>query len=35
MNKYRVHQTISIFVEAENEFQAVEKVRSNENTYLF
>jgi len=34
MKKYRVYQTISIFVEAENEFQAVEKVRSNENTYL-
>ena len=31
--KYRVYQTISIFVEAKNEVEAVEKVRSNEDTY--
>ena len=33
MNKYRVFQTISVFVEAKNEVEAVEKVRDNENTY--
>ena len=34
MKKYRVYQTISIFVEAENEVKAVEKVKSDQNTYL-
>ena len=34
MKKYRVYQTISIFVEANNEVEAVEKVRTDENTYL-
>ena len=33
MKKYRVYQTISIFVEAENETEAVEKVKDDENTY--
>lgn len=31
---YRVYQTISIFVEAENEIEAINKVREDENTYL-
>ena len=34
MKEYRVYQTISIFVEAENEVKAVEKVKSDQNTYL-
>ena len=33
MKQYRVFQTISVFVEAKNEVEAVEKVRSDENTY--
>ena len=33
MKMYRVFQTISIFVEAKNEVEAVEKVRSDEDTY--
>jgi len=31
MNKYRVHQTISIFVEAENEVEAKEKALTDDN----
>ena len=34
MKQYKVYQTISIFVEAENEVEAVEKVREDESTYL-
>ena len=34
MNKqYRVYQMISIFVEAENEMEAIEKVKQDENKY--
>ena len=32
MKQYRVFQTISVFVEAKNEVEAVEKVRSDDNT---
>ena len=31
--QYRVFQTISVFVEAENEVKAIEKVRSDEDRY--
>lgn len=31
--QYRVFQTISVFVEAKNEVEAVQKVRGDENTY--
>ncbi len=33
MSKYRVYQTISIFVEADSEIEAIEKVRNDESTY--
>ena len=31
--QYRVYQTISIFIEAENEIEAVDKVRNEPSTY--
>ena len=34
MNKYRVYQTISIFVEAKDETKAIEQVRDDKNTYI-
>ena len=33
MKQYKVYQTISVFVEAENEVKAIEKVRDDEATY--
>ena len=33
MKQYRVYQTITIFVEAENESKAVDKVRDEPSTY--
>jgi hypothetical protein len=33
IKQYRVFQTISVFVEAKNEVEAVQKVREDENTY--
>ena len=34
MKEYRVYQTISIFVKAEDKIKAIEKVRDDEGTYI-